>query len=126
GGTITFVPFVINGVFLMLVTLGVMLALSPLLTVVALVVAPAMWLVSRGSRRDLFPANWDASQQAGHLVGHVEAAVTGVRVVKGFGQWDRERARVERQSRALYASRLRAVRMQANYGPVLTAIPALG
>jgi ATP-binding cassette subfamily B protein len=125
GGTITFLPFVVNNALLLLFALGVMVALSPLLTVVALVVGPLVWLVARRSRRDLFPANWDASQQAARLVGHVEAAVTGVRVVKGFGQESRELATVERQSAALYASRIRAVNLQARYAPALTAIPAL-
>jgi ATP-binding cassette subfamily B protein len=126
GGTITMLPFVANSALMFLISLAVMLVLSPLLTVVALALAPAMWLVSRGSRRDLFPANWDASQKAGELVGHVEAAVTGVRVVKGFGQEARELATVQRQARRLFASRVRAVRMQAWYGSTLAAIPALG
>ena len=126
GGTITMIPYVASNALFFVIALGVMLTLSPLLTLVTLALAPAMWLVSRGARRTLFPANWDASQQAGHLVGHVEAAVTGVRVVKGFGQEDRELATVQRQSRALYASRVRAVRLQARYSPMLTAIPALG
>ena len=126
GGTVTFLPFVATSVLLFAISLAVMAVLSPLLTVVALALAPAMWLVSRRSRRDLFPANWDAAQQAGELVGHVEAAVSGVRVVKGFGQESRELATVQRQARRLFASRVRAVRMQAWYGPTLAAIPALG
>ena len=79
------------------------------------------------SRRDLFPANWDAQQQAGVLVGQVEAAVTGVRVVKGFGQEEpRARRRSRRAPRILFASRMRVVRLQSKYCPALQAIPALG
>ncbi len=126
GGTITMLPYVASNALFFVIALGVMLTLSPLLTLVTVTLAPAMWLVSRGARRTLFPANWDASQQAGHLVGHVEAAVTGVRVVKGFGQEDRELATVQQQSETLYASRVRAVRLQARFSPMFTAIPALG
>ena len=103
-----------------------MLWLSPLLTLVALAIAPALWLVAPASRRDLFPANWAAQQQAGELVGQVEAAVTGVRVVKGFGQEDREVRRAERRARLLFALRMRVVRLQAKYTPALAAVPALG
>ena len=126
GGVLVFLPSVVSGVVLFAVSLVVMLVLSPVLTVVTLAVAPALWLVSRRSRRDLFPANWDASQRAGELVGHVDAAVAGVRVVKGFGQEDRELEGLQRRARALFASRLRALRLQSRYGPALTSIPALG
>ena len=100
--------------------------LSPLLTVVALAVTPALWLIAFASRRRLFPASWDAQQQAGERGGVVDGAVTGVRVVKGFGQEEQEIEHVEGASTALYASRLRAVRLTARYNPALQAIPTLG
>ena len=42
------------------------------------------------SRRKLFPATWSAQQRAADIAQHVEETVTGVRVVKGFGQETRE------------------------------------
>ena len=67
-------------------SLVAMLWLSPLLTVVALVVLPvAAWIAVR-SRKALFPATWSAQQRAADIAQHVEETVTGVRVVKGFGQ----------------------------------------
>ena len=108
------------------VSLVVMLLLSPLLTVVALLVGPALYLVALASRRRLFPASWDAQQQSGAVAGVVEAAVTGVRVVKGFGQEEQELDRLEEASRRLFASRVRTVRLMARYSPALQAIPAFG
>ena len=52
--------------------------------------------------------------------------MTGVRVVKGFGQEEQEVRRLERASTRLYASRVRAVRLMARYNPALQAVPALG
>ena len=52
----------------------------------------------------LFPANWDAQQRAGEVAGVVEEAVTGVRVVKGFGQEQREVDRLDGAARGLFAS----------------------
>ena len=63
------------------------------------------------------PARWPAS---------VEGAVTGVRVVKGFGQEEQEIDRLEGVSQVLYAARVRAVRLMARFSPALGAIPALG
>ena len=56
----------------------------------------------------------------------VDEAVTGVRVVKGFGQEEQEIGRIEEASGRLYAARVRAVRLLARYNPALQAIPALG
>ena len=73
-----------------------------------------------------FPASWDAQQRAGEVAGVVDEAVSGVRVVKGFGQEGRELERLAGASEDLFASRLRALRIQARYGSALSAVPALG
>ncbi|QXG75624.1 ABC transporter ATP-binding protein/permease [Modestobacter sp. L9-4] len=125
-GLLAFLPNLTGNALLFVVSLGVMAWLSPLLTLVALAVGPALWWVGLRSRRDLFPANWAAQQQAGEVAGDVEAAVTGVRVVKGFGQEDRELDRIDAGARTLYGARMRVVRFTARYNPLLQAVPALG
>ncbi|CAN5632301.1 ABC transporter ATP-binding protein [soil metagenome] len=125
-GLLAFTPMLTGNVLLFAISLVAMLWLSPLLTLVAFAIAPALWFVANASRRDLFPANWDAQQQAGDVVGHVEAAVTGVRVVKGFGQEQREVNQLAGRAKSLFASRMRVVRLQAKYTAALTAIPGLG
>ncbi|MEZ5138329.1 MAG: ABC transporter ATP-binding protein [Acidimicrobiales bacterium] len=124
-GLLAFLPIVLaNGLFLA-VALVAMAFLSPLLTVVALLVTPAMLALSMRLRRTVFPASWDAQQQAGAVAGVVDEAVSGVRVVKGFGQEAREVDRLADAARGLYASRIRVLRLQARYQPVLQALPSL-
>ena len=53
---------------------------------------PLLLVVAMRLRTTVFPATWDAQQHAGEVAGVVDEAVTGVRVVKGFGQEDRELA----------------------------------
>ncbi len=125
-GLLSFLPMVAGNVLLFVLSLIVMLFLSPLLTLVALAVGPALWFIAIRSRGRLFPATWAAQQQAGELAGVVEASVTGVRVVKGFGQEDRELGRLEGAAKILFGLRLRAVRLTARYNPALQAVPALG
>ena len=103
-----------------------MLWLSPLLTLVTLVVLPAAAIVTIRSRRSLFPATWSAQQQAADVAQQVEETVTGVRVVKGFGQEAREVATLEGRARRLFAERMRAARMTARLNPALLALPTLG
>ncbi|MGW9078197.1 ABC transporter ATP-binding protein [Streptomyces kronopolitis] len=120
------VPMMIGNVLLFVISLVVMLALSPLLTVVALAVAPALWFIARRSRARLFPATWYAQGQAAAVAGVVDGAVSGVRVVKGFGQEEQETGKLREVSRRLFAGRLRTVRFNAVYTPALQAVPALG
>ncbi|MFD5068083.1 ABC transporter ATP-binding protein [Streptomyces sp. NPDC058369] len=121
-----FLPNLTGNALMFLFSLVVMAYLSPLLTVVALVVGPLLWLIALRSRRELFPANWHAQQEAAEVASTVEATVTGVRVVKGFGQEQRELTGLEARARHLFASRLRVVRFTSRYNPALQAVPALG
>jgi ATP-binding cassette, subfamily B, bacterial len=123
---LSMVPMLLGNVVLFVGSLIAMAVLSPLLTLVALAVAPSLWFISLRSRRTLFPASWDAQQRAAAVAEVVEASVTGVRVVKGFGQETQEMERLEGASSALYGSRVRTVRLMAKYNPALQAIPALG
>jgi ATP-binding cassette, subfamily B, bacterial len=123
---VSWVPLLMGSAVLFAGALIAMAVLSPLLTLIALAVGPSLYFLSMASRRKLFPASWDAQQQAANVAGVVEAAVTGVRVVKGFGQEEQETERLEAASTELYASRVRTVRLMARYNPALQAVPALG
>ncbi|MFJ6984060.1 MULTISPECIES: ABC transporter ATP-binding protein [unclassified Streptomyces] len=119
-------PMTIGNVLLFLISLAIMAWLSPPLTLVALAVAPALWWIARRSRTRLHPATWYAQAQAAAVAGVVDGAVSGVRVVKGFGQEEQETGKLREVGRRLYAGRLRTVRLNARYTPALQAVPALG
>jgi ATP-binding cassette subfamily B protein len=123
---LSMVPITLGSLMLFVLSFGIMVVLSPVLTIVTVAVAPALWMIALGSRRKLFPASWHAQQQSGDVAGVVDEAIGGVRVVKGFGQEQQEQERLEEASENLFASRLRMVRLTARYNPALTAIPSLG
>jgi ATP-binding cassette subfamily B protein len=125
-GLLGMTPMLLGSVLLFFLSLAVMAVLSPLLTIVALAVGPALFLISMISRNKLFPSSWDAQQQAANVAGVVDGAVTGVRVVKGFGQENQEVERLEGASKLLYAARVRTVRLTARFNPTLQAVPSLG
>ncbi len=125
-GMLSMVPLVAGMLVLFAVALAAMLWLSPLLTMIALVVVPASGLLTARTRRTLFPATWSAQQRAAEIAEHVEQAVTGVRVVKGFGQETQAVSQLEERARQLFAERIRSARLAATFAPTLTALPALG
>ncbi|GAB0105844.1 salmochelin/enterobactin export ABC transporter IroC [Nocardia sp. JMUB6875] len=105
---------------------GVMLWLSPPLALAALLVVPVLALVVYRVRPRLYAATWSAQQRAADLAQHVEETVTGVRVVKGFGQEARMVDLLESHGRKLYAERMRAARIDARFSPTLGSIPQAG
>ncbi|HEY3240658.1 MAG TPA: ABC transporter ATP-binding protein, partial [Acidimicrobiia bacterium] len=123
---LAFLPLMVGNLVMLGLSLVVMTALSPVLTLVALVVLPVLAAASARMRDRVFPATWDAQQKAAEVAGVVEEAVTGVRVVKAFAAEDRELARLEEAARALFASRMRNVAIQARLVPLIQTLPSLG
>ncbi|MGW6734824.1 ABC transporter ATP-binding protein [Streptomyces sp. NPDC055013] len=125
-GLLFMLPMTIGNFALFLISLVVMAWLSLPLTLVALAVAPALWWIARRSRTKLHPSTWYAQAQAAAVAGVVDGAVSGVRVVKGFGQEEQETGKLREVSRRLFAGRLRTIRFNSRYTPALQAVPALG
>ncbi|NLV79714.1 MAG: ABC transporter ATP-binding protein [Rhodococcus sp.] len=125
-GLLAMVPMSAGALLQFVLALVIMTALSPLLTLIAVVTVPVIALLVRTVRPKVFAATWSAQQRAADLAQHVEETVTGVRVVKGFGQESRAVDRLEEHGRALYAERLRAARINAWFAAPMSAIPQLG
>ncbi|MET7737691.1 ABC transporter ATP-binding protein [Streptomyces sp. NPDC005402] len=125
-GLLNYFPFLSSDALRVVLSVGVMLFLSPLLAIVSIVIVPMVLMVSYRMRWKVFPATWDAQQRVGDVAQIVDEDVNGVRVVKAFGQEERELKRLAEASQALYGSQMRLVRLQARYQPVLQAIPVFG
>ncbi|QHY95603.1 Putative multidrug export ATP-binding/permease protein [Streptomyces sp. S4.7] len=125
-GLLFMLPMTIGNVLLFIISLVIMAWLSLPLTLVALAVAPALWYIARHSRTRLHPATWYAQSQAAAVAGVVDGSVSGVRVVKGFGQEDQETGKLRAAGRRLFAGRLRTIKLNSRYTPALQAVPALG
>ncbi|WP_217179441.1 ABC transporter ATP-binding protein [Streptomyces sp. AC495_CC817] len=125
-GLLFMLPMTIGNLLLFLISLVIMAWLSVPLTLVAIAVAPALWWIARRSRTKLHPATWYAQAQAAAVAGVVDGAVSGVRVVKGFGQEEQETGKLREVGRRLFAGRLRTIRFNSRYTPALQAVPALG
>ncbi|MFD0202053.1 MULTISPECIES: ABC transporter ATP-binding protein [Saccharothrix] len=119
-------PLAFGTVVFAVAAIVAMFWLSPLLTVIALVIVPAVGVVAARSRLTLFPATWSAQQRAADVAQQVEETVTGVRVVKGFGQEAREVSRLESRAALLFAERMRAARLTARPSATLNSLPYLG
>ncbi|MEO9328178.1 ABC transporter ATP-binding protein [Gordonia aurantiaca] len=125
-GLLAMTPLSLGALVQLVVALGIMAYLSPLLTVVALAIAPLIAVEVFRTRRRLFAATWSAQQAAADVAQHVEETVTGVRVVKGFGQEDRAVDTLVDRCRTLFSRRMRSASINSRFSPTLSAIPQLG
>ncbi|MEV6555464.1 ABC transporter ATP-binding protein [Nocardia sp. NPDC051756] len=125
-GLLAMVPLSSMAVLEFLLAAVVMMWLSPPLALLALLVVPAIAVVVYRVRPKLYAATWSAQQRAADVAQHVEETVTGVRVVKGFGQEARMVDVLEKHSRTLYSERMRAAAVDSRFAPTVAAIPQLG
>ena len=126
GGLLSFAPLLSSNFVQLVLSFVVMASLSIPLTGIAVVMLPVLYVIGGQLRKWSFPANLDAQAQVGVLTTIAEEAISGVRVVKGFGQEGREVARMEVAARRLLGSRGRAIRVNARWSPLLQGVPVVG
>jgi ATP-binding cassette subfamily B protein len=68
----------------------------------------------------------EAQQRIAELTADAEESVSGVRVVKAFAQEKRQLARFGHSVQRVFDQQLRATRIQAFYGPLISFLPNLG
>ncbi|HET8930356.1 MAG TPA: ABC transporter ATP-binding protein [Acidimicrobiales bacterium] len=118
---------IITGNLVMLVLAIVfMFSFAPLLAVVAVTVLGLTFAVAWRMRATVYVSSWDASQREAEMTAVAEEAISGVRVVKGFGQEDRELGRYIGALGHLFGGRVRMVRISALFTSTLQVIPLFG
>jgi len=123
---LTQLPLVLANILQFLVAVVIMIRLSPLLTAVVVPLMPLMFVLAFRMRRVVYPSSWEMQARMAEMVGAVDDSVSGVRIVKGFGQEDRELDRVTGALGVLYGSRLRNWRLRSRRTSTLQTVPALG
>jgi ATP-binding cassette subfamily B protein len=110
--------FVANAL-LLVVSLGVLAAVSFKLLLVCAIALPPVIIASVKFQRDSNVAYLDVRDRIGSTLSSLQEGITGVRVVQAFAREDVESSRFRRRNRKLYDSHMRSVRIQAWYLPVI-------
>ncbi|WP_150250985.1 ABC transporter ATP-binding protein [Nocardiopsis deserti] len=125
-GLLATAPQALGGLVLIVFAFSAMLWLSPVLTVVAAAVVVSFVVVTARVSGRMPPATMAVQRRAAEIAQHVEETVTGVRVVKAFGQEERETRRLADLAARLFGERMRVARMQAAPSATLGVLPYLG
>jgi ATP-binding cassette subfamily B protein len=106
--------------------IGVMLYLNWRFTLIALSVAPILFLVVYTYTRRIKKASREVRKKEGEIVSVIEEVLSSIRVVKAFAREDYERQRLEEQSLEGVEIGLRARGLKAKLAPLVDIIVAVG
>lgn len=104
----------------------IMLYLNWAFTVIALLVAPALFFVVYHYTHRIKNASRAMRRQEGEVVSVLEEVLSSIRVVKAFAREDYEQKRFERESRESVERALRARNFKAKLPPIVEIIVACG
>jgi ATP-binding cassette subfamily B multidrug efflux pump len=113
---------IIESVFLMLITSGVMIWMNPKLGLLAMLSIPLLVIQSIRFGRVFRPLSLQIQKQLSVLTTRVEQNLRGVRVVKTFAQEEAEIERFTSENQKWYDLSALSARMQSNNMPTLNLI----
>jgi ATP-binding cassette subfamily B protein len=126
----SFINTALLGVLINLITLVgmivVMLYLNWRFTLIALSVAPVLFLVVYTYTRRIKKASREVRKKEGEIVSVIEEVLSSIRVVKAFAREDYERRRLEEESLESVEIGLRARGLKAKLSPLVDIIVAVG
>ncbi len=106
--------------------IGVMFYLNWRFTLIALSVAPVLFLVIFRFTRKIKKLSREVRKKEGQIVSIAEEALSSIRVVKAFAREDYEQRRLEEESLATVEVALNARNLKAKLTPVVEIIVAAG
>jgi subfamily B ATP-binding cassette protein MsbA len=126
----SFINTALLGALINLITLvgmiGVMFYLNWRFTLIALSVAPVLFLVVYTYTRRIKKASREVRKKEGEIVSVIEEVLSSIRVVKAFAREDYERRRLEEESLESVEIGLRARGLKAKLSPLVDIIVAIG
>ena len=118
--------FMAQSIITILVAAAVMLAVNPVLALVALAPTPfVVWVAFRYGKRNR-PASQEVQQRVAELTAEAEENISGVRVVKAFAQEGRQLRRFNEAVRRVFDQSMVSTRLRAFYNPFIGFLPQLG
>src|SRR3954453_13591775 len=104
----------------------VMIAINPLLALVALIPAPFVILTATRYSQVSRPAQQEVQQRVAELTAEAEENVSGIRIVKAFAREEHQLHRFRRAVSRVFDQSIYSTRLQAFFSPLIGLLPQLG
>jgi len=104
----------------------VMIAINPLLALVALIPAPFVILTATKYSQISRPAQQEVQQRIAELTAEAEENVSGIRIVKAFAREEHQLHRFQRVVARVFDQSIYTTRVQAFFSPLIGLLPQIG
>ena len=104
----------------------VLLFINVPLTLLALLMGPALVIVAARASKRSHPVLVDVQQKVGDVTQTAEESIAGIRVVKAFGQEGAQAGRFGLRAQAAFDRSIDAARLQSFYTSLMGFLPTLG
>ncbi len=112
----------VAAVFLIVIALILMLALSWQLTIAALLVMPVIIIASRKFQRDSNEAYLEVRERVGQNLSELQEGIAGVRVIQAYAQEGEQTRQFVASNRSLYRSHVHSIRVSTWYFGLVEAM----
>jgi ABC-type multidrug transport system fused ATPase/permease subunit len=104
----------------------VMIAINPLLALVALIPAPFVIVTATKYSQISRPAQQEVQQRIGELTAEAEENVSGIRIIKAFAREEHQLHRFQRVVARVFDQSIYTTRVQAFFSPLIGLLPQIG
>ena len=118
--------FITQNLLTIILAAAVMLAVNPVLALLALSPLPLLVVTARRYNRISRPALQESQQRVAELTADAEESVSGVRVIKAFAREAWVEERFARTTKRVFDQSVYATRLRSFYTPTMAFLPSIG
>jgi ABC-type multidrug transport system fused ATPase/permease subunit len=118
--------FITQNLLTIVLASAVMIAINPLLTLIALIPAPFVVYTASRYNRISRPALQEVQQRIAELTAEAEENVSGIRIVKAFAREEHQLHRFQRSVARVFDQSIYSTRLQAFFSPLIGLLPQIG
>lgn len=119
-------PITAANLVMFVVVAVVLIIIDPVLGLTAALMVPALLFTSARFATKVVGFSFDLQQRLSELSHVVEETVSGIEVVKSYGQETQQQARLDDKAETIYDAAMGMAKQRAIYRPFFEIIPALG
>jgi len=118
--------FITQSMLTIVLAAVVMVAIDPLLALLALLPAPLVVYVASRYNRVSRPAVQEVQQRIAELTAEAEEGISGIRIVKAFAREEHQLHRFRRAVARVFDQSIYSTRLQAIFSPLIGLLPQAG
>jgi ABC-type multidrug transport system fused ATPase/permease subunit len=118
--------FITQNLLTLVLACAVMIAINPLLALVALIPAPFVVYTASRYNRVSRPAVQEVQQRIAELTAEAEENISGIRIVKAFAREEHQLHRFQRAVSRVFDQSVYSTRLQATFSPLIGLLPQFG